>query len=370
MELSNDLIASVFSEFDHGSNFHSCKELTSGHINDTYYVEASGQYNYVLQRINNFVFKKSKELIINKVKVSDYLQKQLKHLSVEAFERRVLRFVRTRSGSPYYLDKDGNYWNLTFYIDGSKTFERVTNPTIAFEGGKLYGEFLNLAQGIDVSEIVDIIPNFHEMSFRYNQFEAALDQASRERKELAKECIQKVFDLKSEVHRLEHLKNEGKIPLCVTHNDTKISNALFDENDKGLCVIDTDTVMVGIVHYDFGDAIRTICNTAFEDEKDLSKVNFNLDYYEAFTKGFLQKIHNKVTEFDVFHFPLAAKTITFIMGLRMLTDFLNNDIYYKTSYENHNLVRTKNQFKLVDAITENENKMLEIAINTYRQLQA
>ena len=128
------------------------------------------------------------------------------------------------------------------------------------------------------------------------------------------------------MHLLERLKNKGKIPLRITHNDTKISNALFDVNNKGMCVIDTDTVMVGIVHYDFGDAIRTICNTAFEDETALEKVNFNLDYYQSFSKGFLGAIYKQLTPLDVEHLPLAAKTITFIMGLRMLTDFLNNDV--------------------------------------------
>ena len=167
--------------------------------------------------------------------------------------------------------------------------------------------------------------------------------------------------------RFEKLKNEGKIPLSVTHNDTKISNALFDENNKGLCVIDTDTVMVGIIHYDFGDAIRTICNTAFEDEKDLNKVQFNLDYYRAFTKGFLQSYHSKLTDLDVEHFALAAKTITFIMGLRMLTDFLNNDVYYKTKYELHNLVRAKNQFKLVEEISDHFSEMNRIAIASFKK---
>jgi thiamine kinase-like enzyme len=155
--------------------------------------------------------------------------------------------------------------------------------------------------------------------------------------------------------------------LRITHNDTKISNALFDKDNKGLCVIDTDTVMVGIIHYDFGDAIRTICNTAFEDEKDLKKVNFNLEYYKAFTKGFMEAIHMQLSLLDVQHFALAAKTITFIMGLRMLTDFLNNDVYYKTSYDLHNLDRTKNQFKLVDSMSENFEEMNKISLAEYKK---
>lgn len=322
----------------------------------------------MLQRINSYVFKEAKQLIINKVKVSEYIQNKLKHLSLEEQNKRVLKFIKTKDNLPYYKDEEGNFWNVSLFIEGSKTFEKVENIEIAYEGGKLYGDFLNLTNGIDTKEIIDIIPNFHEMSFRYEQFYEALKNASSERLDLAKSCIQQARDLEEEMCILQNLKNEGKIPLRITHNDTKISNALFDENNKGMCVIDTDTVMEGIIHYDFGDAIRTICNTAFEDETDLNKVSFNIEFYEAFTKGFLQTIYKQLTLLDVEHLPLAAKTITFIMGLRMLTDFLNNDKYYKTAYKLHNLDRTKNQFKLVDSISDNFEEMNEIALNEFKKL--
>ncbi len=254
------------------------------------------------------------------------------------------------------------------FIEGSKTFEKVKNIEVAYEGGKLFGDFSNLTEGFNTNEIVDIIPNFHEMSFRYQQFYEALESATSNCLELAKQCIDQVFSLKEEMHLLQNLKNEGKIPLRITHNDTKISNALFDENNKGLCVIDTDTVMVGVIHYDFGDAIRTICNTAFEDETDLSKIKFNLEFYKAFTKGFLEKIHKNISLLDVNNLALAAKTITFIMGLRMLTDFLNNNIYYKTKYKLHNLDRAKNQFKLVDLMNDDFEEMKRISIEEYKKL--
>lgn len=368
MVLNEQNIRAVYNNFEVSSEFDSYSELTSGHINDTFLVKTIGTQNYVIQRINSYVFKEAKQLILNKALVSEYIQTKLKDLSLEAQNKRVLKFVKTKTGLPYYVDEDGNYWNVSIFIDGSKVFEKVENVEIAYEGGKLYGDFLNLANGIDTRQIVDIIPNFHEMSFRYEQFGEALKSASQNRLDLAKSCIQQAKDLKDEMHILQNLKNEGKIPLRITHNDTKISNALFDKNNKGLCVIDTDTVMVGIIHYDFGDAIRTICNTAFEDETDLNMVNFNIEFYEAFTKGFLDKIHEQLTLLDVQHLALAAKTITFIMGLRMLTDFLNNDVYYKTKYKNHNLDRTKNQFKLVDSIELNFEKMNAIAVNEFKKL--
>ena len=154
------------------------------------------------------------------------------------------------------------------------------------------------------------------------------------------------------MHILQRLKEAGEIPVRVTHNDTKISNSLFDKNNKGICMIDTDTVMPGIIHYDFGDAIRTICNTAAEDETDLSKVEFNLEYYKAYEKGFLEKSKDSISAMGIKQLPLAAKTMIFIMALRFLTDYLNNDIYYKTNYSDHNLDRAKNQFKLIESFTK------------------
>lgn len=368
MELNKETIHSIFNEFQHNTRFKSHKELTSGHINDTFFIETEDSHNYVLQRINSFVFKKAKELIINKVAVSEHIQSKLGHLSEEEQNKRVLKFIKTKNNLPYFKDHEGNFWNVTLFIEGSKIFEKVTNAEIAYEGGKLYGDFLNLANGINTEIIVDIIPNFHEMSFRFEQFDEALKSANQDRMALAKDAIRQAQELREEMHILQNLKNAGKIPLRITHNDTKISNALFDENNKGLCVIDTDTVMVGIIHYDFGDAVRTICNNAYEDETDLSKVEFNLEFYKAFTKGFLEKTFEQLTELDVEHLALAGKTITFIMGLRMLTDFLNNDVYYKTAYELHNLDRTKNQFKLVDSISENIQELNRISLEEYRRL--
>lgn len=368
MELNNQYIEFVFNNFKQLAQFKLCKELTSGHINATFLIKTNNENDYVLQRINNYVFKNAKTLILNKVKVSEHIQTKLKDLSLKEQNRRVLKFIKTKDNLPYYLDEEGNYWNLTLFIEGSKNFEKVTTYEIAYEGGKLYGEFLNLTNSLDTSQIVDIIPNFHEMSFRYAQFEDSLKNSSTYRLKLAKHEIEKTQVLKEEMHILQNLKNEGKIPLRITHNDTKISNALFDENNKGLCVIDTDTVMVGIIHYDFGDAVRTICNTAFEDETNLDKVQFNLEFYKAFTKGFLKTTYKQLSLLDVQYLALAAKTITFIMGLRMLTDFLNNDVYYKTAYKLHNLDRTKNQFKLVDSISENFKKMNKISLNEYKKL--
>lgn len=342
----------VFDQFDHSSEFKSFDELASGHINDTFLIRTSQKPFYILQRINHGVFKDVPGLITNKFNISNHILKKMIHLPKDELKRRVLSFVKTKDNKTYYKGVEGNYWNMMVYIDESKTFEKVINKEIAFEGGKLFGNFLNLTTDFDASELTEVIPKFHDMSYRYLQFNEALKVASIQRIDKAKNYIELVENLKEEMHILERLKNTGEIKLRVTHNDTKISNALFDKNNKGLCVIDTDTVMPGIVHYDFGDAIRTICNTAAEDEKNLDLVNFNMAYYIAYVKGFIEEIDQSLSPIELRYLPLGAKTMIFIMALRFLTDFLNGDIYYKTTYPDHNLDRAKNQFKLIQSFIE------------------
>ncbi|MCK5777096.1 MAG: aminoglycoside phosphotransferase family protein, partial [Bacteroidales bacterium] len=203
-----------------------------------------------------------------------------------------------------------------------------------------------------VDDIYEIIKDFHKMSFRYKQFDEALKGASEERKETAAEWIQQVLESREEMQELERLNDSGDIPSRVTHNDTKLSNILFDKNDKALCIIDLDTLMPGIVHYDFGDSIRTICSAVSEDESDLDLVQFNLDYYKAYKKGFLIELGDIISKKEIELLPLAAKTITFIMGLRILTDYLNGDVYYNINYPEHNLHRASNQLTLVKRMAE------------------
>ena len=346
------VIRAVFDVFLPDEEFDSYKELTSGHINDTFLVTTTQQHQYVFQKINKGVFQDVPGLIANKVKVSRHLHHKLSTFTEKEKQRRILTFLQTSTGQNYVVDKSGDFWNATIFIDNSQTFETVTDPKVAYEGGKLFGEFIQLTQDFDASILVEVIPRFHDMSFRFEQFEEALKNASNERLHKAQSIIELAKDLKREMHILQELKDKGKIGIRVTHNDTKISNALFDMQANGLCVIDTDTIMPGIIHYDFGDAIRTICNTAAEDEKNLDKVNFNKDFYEAYHKGFMEKIESSITELEMKYLPLGAKSMIFIMALRFLTDFLNDDIYYKTKYPEHNLVRSMNQFKLIQSFEE------------------
>lgn len=342
----------IFDQFEHGSQFDSFKELASGHINDTYLIKTKKKPYYVLQRINHGVFPDVPGLIENKVAISQHIKEKLQHLSKKKQKRRILKFFKTNTGASFYRGNEGNYWNLMQFIDKSVTHMTVPNKDVAYEGGRLLGQFLTLTNDFDASTLTEVIPNFHDMSFRYSEFDEALKIVSDERRERAKLYIDLVQNAKDEMHVLGRLKESGEIKMRVTHNDTKISNVLFNKKEKGLCLIDLDTVMPGIVHYDFGDAIRTSCNTAAEDETNLDLVEFNLDYYNAFTKGFLKKMKKSLTPLEIKYLPLGAKTMIFIIGLRFLTDYLKGDIYFKVKYPEHNLDRAKNQFKLMQSLSE------------------
>ena len=342
-------LKTFFNQFEHQSIYKGYTELNSGHINDTFFIETEGKTNYILQRINHKTFKDVAGLVNNKVLVSNHLKSKFSNKSDKDLDQKVLSFVKVKNSDLHYFKKGEDFWNLMIFINNSVTHETVKDKGIAFEAGKLLGNFLNNTSDFESNQLIDVIPNFHDMSFRYSQYENALKNASNVRLKNAEKYTKLVADLKEEMHILQHLKEAGEIPTRVTHNDTKISNSLFDKNNKGICMIDTDTVMPGIIHYDFGDAIRTICNTAAEDEKNLEKVTFNLEFYEAYKKGFLEETKASLSEIELKYLPLAAKTMIFIMALRFLTDYLNNDVYYKTIYQDHNLDRAKNQFKLIES---------------------
>ncbi|NNE97417.1 MAG: aminoglycoside phosphotransferase family protein [Pyrinomonadaceae bacterium] len=353
-------IENIFRHFDIDSEFVNSTEIISGHINDTFRIETTNKPHYILQRINHQVFENVPRLLENKVSISKHLTSKLGHISKNELYRKVLTFARTRTGENFYRDENGNYWNLMFYVDDCVNYLAVTDPKLAFEAGRIFGEFLSLTRDFDSSKLFEVIPNFHTMSFRFAQFDQALAGATEDKTALARNSIDFANSLRAEMLKIEKLVDQNKIPLRVTHNDTKISNVLFSQAGEALCVIDTDTVMQGIVHFDFGDAIRIICNTADEDEQDLSKVGFNLGFYEAFTKGFMESMRDEISEIEVEHLAFSAKMMTFIIGLRFLTDYLNGDVYFKTKYETHNLDRAKSQFKLASRIEENMDRMNEI----------
>lgn len=333
------LLQRIFSQFIKDS-VTEITALTSGHINDTYLVEAQKD-SYVLQKLNHLVFQNIPELMNNKLQVSEYLRQK------PSYQLSILHFYPSLNGKYFFQDDEKNYWSLMNYIPETKVLEKTQNAAQAKEAGKAFGHFIAQLNDFDATQLFETIPDFHKMSSRYSQFEEAFINASEERKNQAIKWIEQVRASKKKMHQLENLYEQGEIPVRVTHNDTKLSNLLFNSKNKAIAVIDWDTLMPGIVHNDFGDSIRSICSSTTEDETDLTKVQFNEEFYESYKTGFLDEIGSVLSKKELDLLPLAAETITFIMGLRFLTDFLNNDIYYKIKYPNHNLDRAANQLTLV-----------------------
>ena len=346
-------------QFNLDSEVERVSELNSGFINDTYLVTTTSNSKYVLQRISTVVFNDVENVIRNKVLISE-------HLYNSKSKYQTVRFIKTHDGFLFFKDKNSDYWNLMTFVPNSVTHDVATNNKLVEEAGKLYGDFIIQAADLDLDKLVETLPNFHSIPLRYQQFDEALKNANEETKLKAKVDIEFVIKCRLEMHELSELKAQNKFPIRVTHNDAKLGNILFDKNDKGLAVIDLDTVMPGIVAFDFGDSIRSICTTTAEDDTNLEATKINLEFYEAFCKGFAATTKHILTATEIKYLPLGAKTITFIMGLRILTDYLNNNIYYKVDYETHNLVRAKNQFKLVKSIQENYQTMQLITEKTFK----
>jgi Ser/Thr protein kinase RdoA (MazF antagonist) len=330
----------------------------SGHINDSYKVMTNDK-NFLLQRINHNIFKDIPGLTNNITRITDHLRDRLTEEN-----QQVLIPVRTNKGDYILKDEEDDYWRVFDFIEGSKSYDRVGNPEIACEGGRAYGQFLKMLDDFPVDTLIETIPRFHDIEFRLENFrEAVLENIAGRAGEVQNE-IDFANKRSDEMQLVSNLGKAGKLPLRVTHNDTKINNVLFDQDNKAICVIDLDTVMPGYVHFDFGDAIRTFTNTADEDEKDLTMVSMNINLFEAFAKGFLSETKNILKKEEIETLAFSARLMTYIIGLRFLTDYLQGDVYYKTRFPGHNLIRARVQFRLVESMEEQRVKMESIIAGT------
>ena len=241
---------------------------------------------------------------------------------------------------------------------------------MARQAGVLLGDFHKSMETYDSTSFYEVIPNFHNLSYRTKQFHDALERADKSSINEVQDQINMVQLLSADAEHLDTLKSTGKIPLRVTHNDAKLSNMLFDKTAiKAVAMIDFDTVMSGIIHYDIGDAIRSICSVASEDEVEVSKIDFNIDYYRAFMEGFLPIISSSLSEIEKQTLPLSIKYMLYEQSLRFLTDHINGNIYYKVDYPEHNLVRTKNQLKLLQIVGDKFNTIETITKTILKGLE-
>ena len=340
------------------------KRNTNGHINSTFILtfnENGAKKKYVLQKISTEIFKNPEGLMNNIVGVTKHIHKKNKELNVPWADRSTLTFLPTTDGKYFYLDDENNCWRVYEYIDNVYTCNTIENSSDFYNAGIAFGEFQNLLADYDSSTLVETIPNFHNTVSRFADFKKAVDENRSGRLENVKAEVEFALARENDTHILVDLIADGKLPLRVTHNDTKLNNILFDEeNNKGICIIDLDTVMPGLSLYDFGDSIRFGANTAAEDEQDVSKVSLSLELYEAYVKGYLSSAKDALTDLEKELLPFGAKIMTYECGIRFLADYLNGDIYFHTDYADHNLVRARTQFALVADMEKKMDEMKEI----------
>jgi hypothetical protein len=351
----------IYSSFAADGSFLTGMPLGSGHIHDTFKIETAEKEadDYILQRLNTKVFRNIPALQENIERVTDHIRNKLKNIPGSNPHRECLTLVWSREGKSWITGEAGEVWRMYVYIPDHRSYDIVDSPRKALEGGKAIGKFQALLADLPGKPLNETIPFFHNIEKRLDKFLETVSSDPVKRVESVREEIGFVLDRAKKMKIILKLGQEEKIPLRITHNDTKFNNVLLDENDKALCLIDLDTVMPGYVHYDFGDAVRTAANTAAEDEADLSKIKMDFTLFEAYASGYLSQAGETLNSCEKEYLAFAPQLITYTMGVRFLTDFIDGDHYYKIHHEKHNLQRARAQFRLMTSMEEQYGRMQE-----------
>ena len=363
MQLNRSGILEVLSHFDLPGDFMDFYPISYGHINDTVRVclQNDGQTDaYIVQRINTHVFRDPDALMDNVLRVTAFLGDKIRENGGDV-SRRTLTVYRTRDGKPFYMSNEGDCFRVYNYVPDTYTLQSIEDPDDFRKAGKAFGDFQNMLADYPSHTLHETIARFHDTASRFADLEKAIEQNLAGRRDSVQKEIDFCRAREADTHVLVDLLAAGKLPLRVTHNDTKLNNILFDNaTHRGICIVDLDTVMPGLSLYDFGDSIRFGASTAAEDEKDLSKVSMDLDLYKAYTDGYLSAAGACLTDCEIEHLPFSAKLMTLECGMRFLTDYLNGDTYFHTSYPEHNLDRCRTQLKLVADMENKAEQMRRI----------
>lgn len=346
------------------------KPFGAGHINETYAVYMPGEdgdeLSYVLQRVNSNVFKDPSGVMENIFGVTEYMRGVIRTEGGEP-DRETLCYIKTKTGCQYFEDAEGEPWRCYNFIPDSVCYQQVEEPEQFYQSGSSFGHFLKQLGDYPAEKLNETIPDFHNTVKRFETFQIAVKRDMKDRAGSCEKEIAFVQARKRDCSILVEQQESGKLPLRVTHNDTKLNNILFDEHTgKGLCIIDLDTIMPGLAANDFGDAIRFGAATAAEDEENLDLVHFDMELYEMFVKGYLEETKDVLTDAEIESLAWGARIITLECGIRFLTDYLQGDTYFKTAYPEHNLVRARTQFRMVEEMEQQFDKMQEI-IEKYRR---
>ena len=350
--------------FGFGNRCSYVKPFGAGHINETYAVYMPGQegdeLSYVLQRVNSNVFKDPAGVMDNIFGVTEYLRNVIRREGGDP-DRETLSYIKTKSGCNYFEDSEGEPWRCYNFIPDSVCYQLVEEPEQFYQSGSSFGHFLKQLCDYPASKLNETIPDFHNTVKRFGAFQVALKRDLKNRAASCRPEIDFALAREKDCGVLVEQQDAGILPLRVTHNDTKLNNILFDEKTgKGLCIIDLDTIMPGLAANDFGDSIRFGAATAEEDEPNLDLMHFDISLYELYVKGYLEETKDVLTEAEIGSLPWGARLMTLECGIRFLTDYLQGDTYFKTDYPEHNLIRARTQFRLVDEMEQQFERMQEI----------
>ncbi|MDJ1495959.1 aminoglycoside phosphotransferase family protein [Cytophagaceae bacterium DM2B3-1] len=355
--LTPSQITEIAAQFQFATDGISFRTLHSGHIHDTYLLEC-GSLRYVLQRVNHLVFKSPETVMENIRKATAF---QLEYFRSQQINAVIPELVTTRSGSSFLKDEMGNYWRAFTYIPDTVSFEEVQTPEQAYEAARMFGFFVRSLQYLPADELQETIPAFHNAVSRRNAFLQAISTGLPDR---IKTAATEITFFESRGHiadKIDHLLRQKEVPFRIVHNDTKISNVLMAASTgKGVCAIDLDTVMPGTLLYDFGDMMRTFLSPAAEDETDLDKVQIRMDVFESLAKGYWSEVGEWITKAERENLVFGGMLMTYIMGIRFLTDFLQGDVYYKIHRPTHNLDRSCTQMRLLSLMETHREEMESI----------
>lgn len=352
MSVNMSEFTEILKAFGFDSRLDTVSRVTDGHINNTFVFSFEDGEKYLIQELNTNVFRQPVELMNNIVGVTGFLKEKIIKNGGDP-KRECLNVRFAADGLPYHITADGKFWRCFNYIDDAHTFQTVDCPESFKAAAKAFGRFQRMLSDYPADTLAETIPNFHNTASRLADFKEAVKNDLSGRAKNCRDEIEFILGREKDCPVLVEMTQRGELPLRVTHNDTKLNNVMFDnKTGEGICVVDLDTVMPGLALYDFGDSIRFGASTAAEDEKDLDKVHFSLEYFRAYTEGFLETAGASLTETEIAYLPFSSKLMTLECGMRFLGDYINGDTYFKTDYPEHNLVRARTQLRLVKEMEE------------------
>jgi len=358
----NHDLKKIFGYFNAPGTYLSGESYGNGHIHDTFRIITAEKDcdDYILQRLNTNIFKNIPQLQNNIERVTTHIKNKLSSIPGSDIKRESLSLIPAMDGKSWVVDVNGSYWRMYIFISNHVSYNIVRSPSQAYEGGKAIGRFQAMLADMSGDPLFETIPDFHNIEKRLETFMKKISEDPEGRVGSVRKEIDAFLERADRMKIILKLGRDGKIPLRITHNDTKFNNILLDSNDKALCVIDLDTVMPGYVHYDFGDAIRTAANLASEDEKDLNNVRMGIDLFEAYSKGYLEQTKSTFNNVEIEYLPFAPQLITYTIALRFLTDYIDGDHYFKIHHAGHNIQRTRAQLALLKSMEEQYGTMKKI----------